>query len=295
MITRRRFLSLLLAGAAGGLAGAIPAPTVPAAVRVPAFMRAYISPDRVAYLNAIIPALYDTFRDPLFPHLHTLPTFVVINTLTEALIQHGHVRLAADILGDEALTLLEAQHLLTTTRFGSVATPHRGIDPDRFGTVVYLKQHPKRGYRTPEHLLLEELIHVQQDITLMRHIIHQDELPAPDCLHGPLKGISELGAHNIIEDISGKQDYVFVLDDGTHCESAAHAIAQLSERLGTDEATIARALLYDVAAYRRLDALAMAQYERHPWQMVTTWRHARDDNGAVIGIAPAFIRDDTES
>jgi hypothetical protein len=257
-------------------------------VIVPPFMRGRISEAQITYLNETIPALYAGNRKVLLPLLEMLPAAIVLDTTTEMLIAHGDVTLAPEIMGEEALTLTEAQYLLTTTRFGSVATPHRGEDPVNFGRLLYIKQHPVTGYRTPPHLLLEELIHIQQDITVMRHIIYQDQLDAEDCLHGQLKGISELGAHYITDPLVGEPDYIFVLDDATHCDSAAHAVEMLAERLGTTPVTLAQALLYDVPAYHMLDAVATAQYERHIWEMVTTWRHARDAEGEVIGIAPAF-------
>ncbi|MEO0562540.1 MAG: hypothetical protein AAF125_10520 [Chloroflexota bacterium] len=263
---------------------------------VPAFMADHITPEQVTYLNALIPTLHTTYRELLFPILDTLPAFVVVNTYNDTLIAHGAELITPEVLGtDEALTLFEAQYLLATTRFGSVATPHRGLTPDTFGQLVYLKQHPVTGYRTPDHLLLEELLHVQQDITIMRHIITQDDLPPQDCMHAHLKGISELAAHYITDELSGEADYLFLLDDGTMCESAAHAVKALAERLDTSDDDIVRALLYDVAAYSRLDALALRRYDRHPWEMVTTWRHVRDETGAATGIAPAFIHYDDEA
>ena len=83
----------------------------------------------------------------------------------------------------------------------------------------------------------------------MQHIIAQDELPPKACLHAHLKGISELGAHIIIDQLRGEADYVFLLDDGTLCETADHALGLLAERLQTDTTTLHRALLYDVNTY----------------------------------------------
>ena len=39
----------------------------------------------------------------------------------------------------------------------------------------------------------------------------------------------------------------------------------------------------------RLDAVAVENYDRHIWGMITTWRHSRDENGDATGIAPAYI------
>jgi len=264
-------------------------------VIVPSFMQGRIPDDHITYLNETIPALYAGNSEVLFPLLERIPAAVVVDTTTEMLISHGATTLAPEVTGDEALTLTEAQYLLTTTRFGSVATPHRGDDPANFGRLLYIKQHPVTGYRTPPHLLLEELIHVQQDITVMRHIIYSDQLDAKACLHAQLKGISELGAHYITDSLVDEPDYIFVLDDATHCDTAAHAIDLLAERLSTDPVTLARALLYDVPTYHALDAVAMSLYEKHIWEMVTTWRHARDAEGDAIGIAPAFQPYETEA
>ena len=258
------------------------------AVLVPDFLQARVSTTAVAYLNRTIPAVFDEHRH-LFPALSRPPQFIVLDTLTDVLAQHGNRTIAPERLGPEALTLFEAQHLLITTRFGSVSTPHRGDNLDLFGQFIYLKQHPRTGYRTPAPLLLEEMLHAQQDATVMRAIIQRDALDARSCLHGPLKGISELGAHAYIETMANKGDYVFVLDDGTHCESAAHGVALLAARLNAEPDALIPALLYDTDAYLALDAAAVTQHDKHLWQMVTTWRHARDENGQPTGIAPAFI------
>ncbi len=259
----------------------------PYQVMVPPFMTSLISDEALAYLNAIIPVLFDTYKD-LLPALDAPPPYVMLNTMNETLVNHGGVYIAQELLGGEALTLIDAQYLLATTRFGSVATPHRGKDVAMYGKVVYLKQHPQTGYYTPEHLLLEEMLHVQQDVTVMRGIIQREELDPVGCLHAQLKGISELGAHYYIEALAGEADYVFVLDDGTHCTDAADAVQQLTSRLGTDRDTLLRALLYDVNAYTELDQVAQEQDSKHIWQMITTWRHARDAEGNATAIAPAF-------
>lgn len=292
-LNRRQFIALGTGATAAfalgnGRAGRIPPEDRPFRVIVPDFMHAHLEPRHLDYLNTTIPALYHDHAD-LFPVLGVLPAVVVLNTLKETLIYYGGTLLAPEVLGDEALTLVEAQHLLRTTRFGSVATPHRGDDPAKFGKLMYIKQHPEMGYMTPEDLLLEELLHVQQDITIMRHIIMAEDLPPKDCLHAHLKGISELGAHVITDEMRGGADYLFLLDDGTMCETAVEALGLLAGRLNTDSDRLARALLYDVEAYVALDAVAVANHERHIWEMVTTWRHSRDENGDATGIAPAFV------
>lgn len=289
---RRTFLALLAKTALVGVGGALIAagrkPPPPYAVHLPDFMRDYISDDHIAYLNDTIPALFDEYRD-LFPVLDAPPQYIVLNTLPDTLITHGSTVIAPDLLGDEALTLMDAQYLLVTMRFGSVATPHRGQDLDLFGRFIYLKQHPRTGYRTPESLLLEEIIHAQQDQTIMRAIIEREAHDPVTCLHAELKGISELGAHYYTDELRGELDYVFVLDDGTHTESAADAIHRLAARLNADDDTFLRAITYDADAYATLDAVAVADYDRHIWQMVTTWRHARSADGTATDIAPAFL------
>jgi hypothetical protein len=298
-ISRRQFVT---AGAAlaglwglGNVSAGRTPPTASFSVIVPDFMVDRITQNHIDYLNETIPSLHASYRETLLPMLDKLPQVIVVNTLTETLIHHGNTLLAEDLLGDEALTLFEAQHLLITTRFGSVATPHRGDDPTQFGKLIYLKQHRDTGYRTPDYLLLEELIHIQQDITIMQYIIEQDDLDPKGCLHGPLKGISELAAHYYTDDMAGEADYVFMLDDGTHCETAADAVRLLSDRLNANDEDLVRALLYDVETYAQLDGVANANYDTHIWEMVTTWRHARDENGDAVEIAPAFIAYDTET
>lgn len=293
-LSRRQFLALSTSAAAAlalgnAHAGRLPPEDRPFRVIVPPFMDALLEPHHLDYLNTTLPAIYHDHQAALFPALKALPAVVVINTFNETLVHHGANLLAPEVLGAEALTLLEAQHLLRTTRFGSVATPHRGDDPANFGKLMYLKQHPETGYRTPPDLLLEELLHVQQDITVMRYIIAQNGLPAKDCLHAHLKGISELGAHIITDALRGEPDYLFLLDDGTLCETAVDALGRLAARLQTDTQTLQRALLYDVDAYAALDTVAITEHGRHIWAMVTTWRHSRDENGDATGIAPAFI------
>ena len=208
--SRREFIALgallTLGGPAVAHAGRKPPSEhdLPAySVLVPDFLRDRVSIAATDYLNRTIPAVFDEYRH-LFPALRRPPQFIVLDTLNEVLVHHGDRLILPDALGDEALTLFEAQHLLVTLRFGSVATPHRGDDPARFGQFIYLKQHPRTGYRTPPHLLLEEMLHAQQDATVMRAIIQQDDLDARSCLHGHLKGISELGAHVYIEEIAGE-------------------------------------------------------------------------------------------
>jgi len=293
-LSRRQFITLGTGAVAAftlgnARAGRLPPEDRPFRVIVPEFMRAFLESHHLDYLNTTIPSLYHDHQADIFPALRALPAVVVLNTFNDTLIHHGDTVLAPEVLRDEALTLMEAQHLLRTTRFGSVATPHRGDDPANFGKLMYLKQHPDDGYFTPEDLLLEELIHVQQDITIMRYIIAQDDLPPKDCLHAHLKGISELGAHLITDELRGEPDYLFLLDDGTMCETAAQALTTLADRLNTEAPTLKRALLYDVDAYAALDAVAMATHDKHIWGMVTTWRHSRDENGDATGIAPAFI------
>lgn len=289
---RRTFLALLaktvLAGGSGALLSAGRKPPDAYAVHLPDFLRDYISNAHLAYLNETIPALFAEYRD-LFPMLDAPPQYIVLNTLQETLIAHGNKVIAPEMLGEEALTLFDAQYLLVTTRFGSVATPHRGQDLDRFGTHIYLKQHPRTGYRTPENLLLEEIIHAQQDKTIMRGIIEREGHDPQTCLHAELKGISELGAHYYTDEMRGEADYVFVLDDGTHTESAADAIHRLAGRLGATDEQFLRAITYDATAYAELDAAAVAAHGQHIWQMVTTWRYARNADGEPTDIAPAFM------
>jgi hypothetical protein len=296
---RRDFLRILGAAALAG-AGRMSTRTAAAGheppsqrraayeVLVPPFMTPLISAYDIAYLNDVIPGLFVAYRD-LFPMLDEPPQYIVLNTLAETLIAHGNAVIAAEQLGGEALTLSEAQYLLVTMRFGSVATPHRGTNLDLFGRYVYLKQHPRTGYRTPQPLLLEEIIHAQQDRTVMRHIIQQEALDPAMCMHGQLKGISELGAHYYTDELRGEPDYVFVLDDGTHLEDAAAALQRIAGRIGAQPETLLRAITYDAAAYAELDAGAVAQHGKHIWQMLTTWRYARDATGSATDIAPAFL------
>lgn len=256
-------------------------------VILPRFMDAIISERDINYLNEIIPTLFETYRNWL-PALDAPPLYIVVNTMTEALVNYGGTHIAEDLLTDEALTLFDVQFLLVTTRFGSVATPHRGENMDIHGKYVYLKQHPQAGYNTPPHLLLEEMLHAQQDITIMRNIIEREQLDPTTCLHGQLKGISELGAHYYTDALANDVDYVFVLDDGTHCDSAEHGVRQLAKRLDTEEMTFLRAITYDLSLYNQLDKVAVSQHGKHIWEMVTTWRHARDAEGNAVDIAPAF-------
>lgn len=295
--SRREFIALAALLTLGGPAVARagrkpPSERVAYSVLVPDFLQRRISSASIDYLNRTIPAVFAEYRH-LFPALQRPPQFIVLDTLNEVLVQHGDRLIMPAALGDEALTLFEAQHLLVTLRFGSVATPHRGDSPEQFGQFVYLKQHPRTGYRTPPHLLLEEMLHAQQDATVMRAIIQQDGLDARSCLHSHLKGISELGAHIHIEEIAKKDDYVFVLDDMRHCDSAIHAVSLLSERLNTTPGQLTAALLYNTDAYLALDAVAVTTHDQRLWQMVTTWRHIRGPDGHSTGIAPAFIPFDT--
>jgi len=257
-------------------------------VVLPDFMADIINNDNVDYLNETIPTVFADHRD-LFPMMDMPPQYIVVNTLNETLINHGSVQIAADLLNDETMTLFEVQYLLATLRFSSVATPHRGENLDNFGKYVYLKQHPQNGYQTPEHLLLEEMIHAQQDMTVMRYIIETEEHNPTQCLHAQLKGISELGAHYFTDVMIDEPDYVFVMDDGIHCENAASAITLLAERIAVTEDTLIKALTHDVNAYTQLDAIALNAFKKHIWEMVTTWRYARDAEGNATDIAPAFM------
>ncbi len=291
MMHRRDFLTFIGAGAAFTLLNPLKSGLATAddayAVFVPDFLTPYIAEERAAYLSAVIPVLFETYAD-LLPLLDEPPQYIVLNTLQDTLLAHGHETIAPDGLGREALTLYEAQYLLVTERFGSVATPHRGEDLDLFGQYVYLKQHPQAGYNTPHHLLLEEMLHAQQDATVMRWIIESEAHDPVKCMHSQLKGISELGVHVFTDDLAGGPDYVFVMADGTHCETATDALTQLAEAIGADEDETLRAITYDVDAYIELDTAAVNQHDQHIWEMVTTWRHSRDADGHATGIAPAF-------
>jgi hypothetical protein len=289
---RRDFLALIGGTAAYSLtrrlsALAQPAADAPYAVFVPDFLAPYIPAERTTALSAVIPVLFETYAKWL-PRLDVPPQVIVLNTIQKTLMVHGHEVITPDLLGDEALTLYEAQYLLVTKRFGSVATPHRGKDLDLFGQYVYLKQHPQAGYNTPHHLLLEEMLHAQQDATVMRWIIESESHDPVTCMHSQLKGISELGAHVLTDEMAGGADYVFVMADGTHCETAADALTRLSETLGADETELLGAITHDVDTYAALDAAAIAQHNQHIWEMVTTWRYTRDAEGKATGIAPAF-------
>lgn len=294
---RRTFLQhLAKLAAAGSVLAALPVSAgrkppsddPPFAVLLPPFMDGLIDDPALAYLNTTIPSVFDEHRD-LFPMLSRPPQYIVVNTLNETLVQHGGTPVLPELLGEETLTLFEVQYLLVTMRFSSVATPHRGANVDHFGEVVYLKQHPQKGYFTPDYLLLEEMIHSQQDKTVMRHIIESEGHDPAGCLHAQLKGISELGAHFYTDPLAGDVDYVFVMDDGSHAQSAPDALQQIADRVNTDPETVLRALCYDVEAYIALDTVAMSNEEKHLWQMVTTWRYARDAEGNPTDLAPAFM------
>lgn len=299
MISRRDFLTRITQLALGGallqhaqpiFAGSKP-PTQnerPFGVVVPDFMQSLIRESDIAYLNETIPRIFEEHTD-WFPALDYLPQFVVLNTLTDTLIQYGDTVLIPEVMGDEAFTLNEAQYLLTTLRFGSVATPHRSANVDNFGKAIYLKQHPRTGYRTPEHLILEELIHIQQDITLMTAIITRENHDPSLCLHAQLKGISELGAHYYIDELIGRDDYIFVMDDGTHADSAADALARMGAKVNADAEHVLQAITYDTELYLQLDEEAMTRHQQHLWQMVTTWRYARNAAGEAVDIAPAYL------
>ncbi|MEL7233154.1 MAG: hypothetical protein AAGK74_01580, partial [Chloroflexota bacterium] len=221
-MNRRHFLMGMLAATGAGVAHAGRKPPAEEAaayeIVMPDFMAGIISNRYVSYLNETIPAVFDEHRQ-LFPMMDAPPQYIVLNTENETLVHHGSEMIAPDLLGDEAMSLFDVQYLLATTRFSSVATPHRQADLDNFGKFVYLKQHPLSGYNTPPYLLLEEMLHAQQDMTVMRWIIEQEAHNPTDCLHAQLKGISELGAHIITDEMTAGPDYVFVLDDGTHCET----------------------------------------------------------------------------
>jgi len=295
--SRREFLAatgaLLALGSlpSGARAGRKPPSqqaAAPYAVIVPGFLAETVSSTAVDYLNTTIPAVFEEHRH-LFPALDAPPPFIVLNTLSDTLVHHGNKAVAPGHLGDETLTLFEVQHLLTTTRFGSVATPHRGASLDMFGRFIYLKQHPRTGYRTPPPLLLEEMLHAQQDATVMQAIIRRDGLDATDCLHAQLKGISELGAHYYTDALAFKSDYVFVLDDGTHCADADEGVARLAARVGATPEELLRALMHDTETLLALDAVALAEQGKPLWAMVTTWRPMRDANGDATGVMPAFM------
>ena len=153
-LTRRQFITLGT-GAAAALAlgnadaGRLPPGQQPFQLITPDFMADFLEPRHIEYFNTTIPALYNDHREDIFVVLETLPAVVIINTFNDTLIHYGDTQIAPEILGDETLTLMEAQHLLRTTRFGSVATPHRGDNPENFGKLLYIKQHPETGYITP--------------------------------------------------------------------------------------------------------------------------------------------------
>lgn len=295
MFSRRDFIKIASAATIGlplwGRPQMGPMPpntdTTEFAIIAPPFMDTILRDSDRNYLNTTIPQVFAEYSD-LFPILTRLPQFVVINTLSDAVIAHGDTLLAPTVLGDEALTLSEAQYLMVTLRFGSISTPHRGDDTTNFGKVIYLKQHPRYGYRTPPHLILEELIHIQQDITVMQAIIAQDQLDPQSCLHAQLKGISELGAHYYIDPIKGEPDYIFVMDDGQHADSAPDALARIGARVDAPADDVLQAITYDVDRYLALDAVAFDRENKHLWEMVTTWRHVRDASGAAVDIAPAY-------
>ena len=257
-------------------------------VHVPPFLAGVISENAITYLNTRIPYLLGEYRD-WFPLLDTPPQFIVVNTMPQILQQYGNEFVGIDFTGTEVLTLSEIQYLLVTLRFGSAATPHRGTDLKNFGKVVYLKQHPQWGYHPPDYFLLEEMIHIQQDKSIMRTIIGRESLDPVSCLHRQLKGISELGAHYLVDSLLQEFDYVFVTDDQIHCESAEHAMHILADRLNTTAPDLADALIQNASLYESFDEIAMTQYQKHIWEMITTWRYARDANGDPTNIAPAFL------
>jgi hypothetical protein len=285
--SRRQFLQLSALAVASPLFNATPTPPDVNLI-VPDFVAPLLTERDRAYLITTLQTLHTVYRD-LFPYLPEIPAFVVLNTLPDVLLENQNVLIAPELLGREARTLADVQSLLVQTRFGSVATPHRGTDLDGFGQLIYLKQHPDYGYRPPDYLLLEELLHAQQDVTLMRHIITQDELDPTSCLHSQLKGISELGAHIIVDALRGEPDYVFLLDDGQPYETTEAAVDVLTRRFDVDVPTFTGALLYDVDTYIQLNAAAVQGYGKRLWEMVTTWRYSRDADGEATGIAPAFI------
>ncbi|MEM6283408.1 MAG: hypothetical protein AAF787_14545 [Chloroflexota bacterium] len=292
-MNRRQFLGIMAAaGLNVGVAHAgrrrPEAEETPYEIVMPEFMTGIISERNITYLNETIPAVFKAHRQ-LFPMMDSPPQYIVLNTENEALVHHGGTLVAPDLLSNEAMTLFDVQYLMATTRFSSVATPHRGDNLDNFGQFVYLKQHPQKGYRPPEHLLLEEMLHAQQDMTVMRWIIEQEAHNPTSCLHAQLKGISELGAHVVTDVMTAREDYVFVLDDGTHCETAANAVGILAERLQTSIDTLSNALMHNVDAYATLDAGSMTREKKHIWEMVTTWRYSRDAGGNPIDLAPAFV------
>lgn len=286
MISRRTFLQSSLLMGMGVARWGSPMP-LPYSVMVPDFMEALLPPNALDYLNRTIPDIFQTHADwlPLMP----LPSlFCVVNTFTETILAHGDNLIAEDVLGDEALTLLEVQDLLLRKRFGSVSTPHRGANTANFGKLIYLKQHPNNGYFTPELLLLEEMLHAQQDISIMQAIIARDGLDPTECIHAELKGISELGAHYLLDQGIEEPDYVFV-DEKGQSHTATSIMMRIASHAETDVTTLSRALLYDVERHLALDAVTRERSGLHLWQMVTTWRHQRDAQGKSIGLGPAFI------
>lgn len=300
MLNRRQFLRQLgmwgvaLAGVPaaprmGRKPPPTPTPTPQAQIIIPDFAQPFVSAADIDYLQRTYSRLLTDYA-PLFPVLQGLPPLVVINTLPATLQAHANVVLVPEHVGDEALTLAQAQQLLVSTRFGSVATPHRGADTARFGAVIYVKQHPRTGYRTPDYLLLEELLHVQQDITVMRALIERDNLPPADSLHAQLKGISELGAHYYVDTLRGEPDYVFMLADGQLIEDAVLCVQRLAAEVNTSEQDLINALMYDTAAHLAIDEALRAADTPPLWQRVSTWRYARDAENNPVGLAPAFIR-----
>ncbi|MFZ4815029.1 MAG: hypothetical protein ACOYL5_10885 [Phototrophicaceae bacterium] len=285
-MNRRGFLQHIGALALGGMWGQF-MPPLDYAVYLPPFVTPLITPADVDYLNTTIVDAFSAHAGS-FPQLPFVPQFIVVNTLPEVLAANGSALIARKLIRAETLTLAQVQTLLVTTRFGSVSTPHRGAALKHFGRFIYIKQHPQRGYRPPAFLLLEEMLHCQQDRTIMRTIITREGLNPVTCLHSELKGISELGAHILIEPLRGEPDYVFVLDDGTHAASAADAVNRLAARFGVTDDDMTQALLYDERTYSALDAIAVGEYGKPLWQMVTTWRFARDAAGNPTDLAPAF-------
>ena len=286
MISRRTFLQSSLIAVAGASRWGSPAP-LPYQVMVPDFMMGILPLNALEHLNQTIPSIFQTYAE-WFPLLSLPSLFCVVNTFTETIQIHGNILIAQDILGTEALTLLEVQDLLLRKRFGSVSTPHRGADTTNFGKLIYLKQHPNNGYFTPDLLLLEEMLHAQQDISIMKAIINQDKLDPINCIHAELKGISELGAHYLLDVDLAEADYVFV-DEVGQSHTADSMMKRIATHVQTDVATLSRALLYDTESYLDLDAVAIERKGLHLWQMVTTWRHQRDAEGKSIGLGPAFI------
>lgn len=286
MISRRTFLQSSLIVIGGVARWRSPAP-LPYQVMVPDFMVDILTSNALEHLNQTIPSVFQQYAE-WFPLLPVPSLFCVVNTFSETIQAHGEVLIAEEVLGKEALTLLDVQDLLLRKRFGSVSTPHRGADPANFGQLIYLKQHPNNGYFTPGLLLLEEMLHAQQDISIMKAIIKQDNLDPTNCIHAELKGISELGVHYLLDVDLAEPDYVFVDEQG-QSHTAPSIMKQIANRVHTDVPTLSRALLYDTEGYLNLDALALKEAGLHLWQMVTTWRHQRDAEGKSIGLGPAFI------